>query len=86
MKLKQEFELREVGEKYLLVPVDKSAAKTNGLFQMNGTGAFLWKRIPDANSEEDLVNAVLEVYDVSRELAAAGVEAFMASLRAREII
>ena len=59
MKLKHEFVVREVAGETLLVPVGLSTLSLNGMLVLNECGKYLWDRIPDAGSEEDLINALL---------------------------
>ena len=54
--------------------------------ELNEAGSFLFQRIPNVDSEESLVNAVLDEYDVDRETAAQDVKEFLARLREYDII
>ncbi len=80
MKLKHEFVVREVAGETLLVPVGLSTLSLNGMLVLNECGRFLWQQLPKAESEADLVNALLEEYEVERETAAQDVEEFLDSL------
>lgn len=81
MKLKQEFVTREVAGETILVPVGQTVLSLNGMLVLNGCGRFLWERLPAAEAEEDLTEALLEEYEVDRETAARDVREFLASLR-----
>lgn len=80
MKLKHEFVLREVAGETLLVPIGTSTLSLNGMLVLNGCGRFLWERIPEAESVEALVDALLEEYEVDRETASRDVREFLAEL------
>lgn len=69
MKIKAGLVLRNVASSYVVVPVGKEAVDFNGMITLNETGAFLWEKMTDGCTEEDLVNALLEEYDVSLEQA-----------------
>ncbi len=86
MKLKHEFVIREVAGETLLVPVGTSTLSLNGMLVLNQCGSFLWRRIPEAASEEELVQALLEEYEVEPATARKDVEEFLDSLRRLEIL
>ena len=77
---------REIAGETVLVPVGKSVYDANGLFIMNELASFIWKLLPDAESEEQICKAVLEEYDVSEEDAARDVAEFLGKLRELEIL
>jgi hypothetical protein len=83
MKIKDGFVLEEVGGSYLAVAVGERADSFNGLVRLNGTGAFLWNLMKDADvSREQLVDEIMKVYEgVSREQATADIIAFEAKLK-----
>lgn len=81
MKLKHEFVLREVAGETLLVPIGAATLSLNGMLVLNEWGRFLWDRIPGADSEEVLVSALLDEYEVDRQTAAQDVQEFLDSLR-----
>ena len=68
------------------MPVGKTVYDSNGLFALNELGAFLWDRLPGANTREDLLDAVLQEYEVTREEAAADIAEFLAKLESLGII
>ena len=48
---------------------------------LNETARFLWKLIPAAQSEDELVDALLEEYMIDRETASKDVHAFLSKLQ-----
>lgn len=53
---------------------------------MTETGAFIWSVLPQAETEEDVVNKMLEEYDVDKETAQKDVKEFLDRLRSYGII
>ena len=53
----------------------------NGMVTLNETGAFLWKRLEQGCDQAQLVEALLEEYEVSREQAQQSVERFVAEIQ-----
>jgi hypothetical protein len=86
MKIKKELIKREIAGDTILVPVGKTVYDANGLFVLNELGGFLWERLPQAENVEQLCDAVLEEYEVSREEAARDIAEFLDKLRKLEII
>lgn len=86
MEIKKELIKREIAGDTILVPVGKAVYDSNGLFALNELGAFLWDRLPAANTAEELLKAVLAEYEVSPEEAAADIAAFLKKLEALGII
>ncbi|MCF0136876.1 MAG: PqqD family protein [Oscillospiraceae bacterium] len=81
MKLKLEMIKRDIAGETYLVPIGEAAHSYNGLFALTEVAGFIWDRIPDAVSESDLVNAVLEVYEVDRATAEKDIKEFLGKLR-----
>ncbi len=86
MRIKKELIKREVGGDTILVPVGKTVYDANGLFVLNGLGAFIWDLLPEAETEETIVDQVLAEYDVDQDTAAADVREFLTQLRTLGIL
>ena len=86
MVIKKELIKREIAGDTILVPVGSSVYDSNGLFALNDLGSFIWDRLPDAGGEEDILKAILDEYDVSREQAQADLREFLDKLNQLNII
>ncbi|MBE7083345.1 MAG: PqqD family protein [Clostridiales bacterium] len=86
MKIKQGFILREVAGNYIVVAVGSAVKEFNGVINLNETGAFLWKRLQDGAEEEDLVQALLNEYDVEEELARKDVRSFIDKIQGAKLL
>ena len=86
MKIKKELVKRDIAGDIVLVPGGKTVYDANGLFVMNEVGEFLWDRLSEAESAEDLANAVVQEYDVGIEEARRDIEEFLDKLRQMDII
>ena len=80
MKIKDGFILREVAGNYIVVAVGDAVKGFNGVINLNETGAFLWKLLEKGCEKEDLLNALLEEYDVEKSVAESDVCAFITKL------
>ena len=86
MKIKKEFVLREIAGEYILVPVGNTAMEFNGLITLNEVGAFLWEKLQQQIELDQLVDAVLDEYEIDPETAGLDVEEFVENLRKAEIL
>lgn len=86
MKIKREFVLRKIAGDTLLVPTGKTALDMNGMLTLNDVGAEIWKMLPEAESEEAIVQKLLAEYDASVETIRGDVSEFLARLRELKIL
>ena len=68
MEVKKQLVLREIAGDYALIPVGDTVIKNNGLFSLSETGARIWELLPQAEGTEQLVDTLLEEYDVDAVL------------------
>jgi hypothetical protein len=60
---------------------------TNAAVSINKTGVYLWSRVKEGATEEEMVSGMLERYSgVTKEQAATDVKAFLQELRNRSLI
>lgn len=81
MKIRENFLLRRVAGNWVVVAVDEACIDFDGMLTLNESGATLWRRMEQGARREELVAALLAEYEVTEELAAADVDAFLASVR-----
>jgi len=86
MIIKKQLIKRDIAGDTILVPIGKTVYDSNGLFVLNELAAFIWNKLPEADTENEIVSAILEEYEVSPEEAAADTTEFLAKLREMEII
>ena len=80
MKLKDGFILRSVAGETVVLPA-AGVTDFDMMITLNETGKFLWERLEVGTEETDLVMALLAEYDVTEEVAASSVAAFVARLK-----
>lgn len=78
MKLKEGFVLRQVAGSWVVVAVGRTSVSFDGMLSLNDSGALLWKALSEGR---DLVAALTEEYEVSREQAARDVDEFLQTIR-----
>lgn len=86
MNIKKELVLRELMGEYVLVPCGETVLSYNGLFMLNEVGSFIWKILPEVSDDEEIVERILEEYDIGRQKAEEDVKKYLAALREFDII
>lgn len=86
MTVKKELVFRELMGENVLVPSGKTVFENNGLFMLTESAAYIWKILPEAESEEEILKKVLSEYDVTEAQARADVSDFLSKLREYGII
>ena len=81
MKINYECAVREIMDEYIFVPMGESALAFSGMITTTEVGAFIWKHLPEAKDENELVEKILAEYDTDRETAAADLAEFLQKLR-----
>ena len=80
MKISEEFVLREIAGDYIIIPTGKTVLEFNGMITVNEIGAFLWEKLQNEVTFDELVEAVLAEYEVSKEEAAKDIQEFLDAL------
>lgn len=86
MEIKNEYVIRNIAGDNILVPIGKTIDNFNGLIILNEMARFIWEKIPEARDEGELLDFILDEYEVEREVAKADLEEFLGILRKEKII
>lgn len=86
MKIVEGFAIRDVAGKSVAIAVGGKAASLGGMIALNETGKLLFSLLMEGTSEENLVAALTEAYEIDAATAAADVEKFLAPLRKAKLI
>jgi hypothetical protein len=86
MKIKSDYMLREVAGTHVVVPTGRATVDFTGMISLNAAGAFLWKLLAEGKSEQELLAAMLEEYDVESALAAADISDFLETVKAADLL
>ena len=77
MKRNDNFLMRDIGGKPLLVPLGAHVMDMNGMVILNETGRCIWELLAKERSVDDLANAVVERFNVGIGRARADVQVFV---------
>ena len=78
--------LREIVGEAVLIPTGETAAQFNGLISVNELGRFIWENYENAKDEDELLQKILDEYEVEKEVAKADLDEFLQTLKEAEII
>jgi hypothetical protein len=80
------FVVREIAGETIAIPAGPAARELSGLLALNGSGTFLFNLLQTEQSEQSLVQAMLDSYEIDRPTAQADVAEFLEVLRSNGIL
>lgn len=86
MKIKDGYLLREVAGSFIVVPVGNGAIDFSGVISLNSVGAFLWGKMESGATKKELLEAVLNEYDVEKSVAEADIDEFVEKLKGADLL
>lgn len=69
--------LRTIAGESVLIPTGSFAGKFNGLINLNGTASFIWEKMEEVSSREEMVQLILDRYEIDEETARKDVNGFL---------
>lgn len=85
MKIKEGFILRQVAGNHVVVPIGQAVLDFNGMMNLNDTGAFLFERMIEGTTREELIKALVHAYQIDEQLAAADVDGFIEKVEGEDL-
>ena len=86
MKLKAGLTLRKVGTEYLVMKDNTKSIDFNDVLSLNETGAFIFNLLKEEISKEELLDKILNEYDVSAEIASADLDEIIKILKENNLL
>lgn len=80
MRAKDGFVLRNVVDELILMPTDDNIGTFKGTILLNDVSAFVWEKLQNPVSRDDLLTAILDEYEVEESVAAADLDNLLAKL------
>ena len=77
MKIREGFLLRNVAGNNVVVPIGQATLDFNGMMSLNETGAFIFSKMLDGTTKEQLIEDLISEYEVEREIAQKDVDDFI---------
>ena len=85
MKISKCYLLRTVAGKNIVVSIGDDV-NFNGMLTLNDTGVFFWNLLQNDITKEEMLEAVLQEYDVSSNIALQDIENFVKKLKDSKIL
>ena len=86
MRINKEFVLREIAGDYVIIPTGQTVLEFNGLITVNEVGVSIWNMLQEEVTEDDLVDGILNEYEVEEEVAREDIREFIDTLVAGNIL
>lgn len=86
MRAKYKFEMMELDDRFVAVPIGADAQTFQGVIKLNKTSADILELLKDETTEKALVDALEIKYEAPRSLLEADVKKCLDEFRERDII
>ncbi len=86
MKAREGFILRNLAGEYLLMPKGEKIKNYDSVVLMNELSAFVWGKLQNPVTRSDLLEAVLNEYDVDEKTAREDLDGLLAELKEAGVI
>lgn len=80
------FVVRQIAGETIAIPAGPAARELSGLLALNGSGKLLFDLLQTEQTEEALVTALLDTYEIDSPTAQADVAEFLAILRENGVL
>lgn len=81
MKISEEYIMREIAGEVIIIPTGKAAQYFNGLIATNAVSAFIWKNLEKCETPEQIVQLVVESFEIDEEQARIDIYRFLEDLK-----
>jgi len=86
MRLKYSFEMMELDDRSIAIPVGNSNNEFNGIIKLDGTAEAIFNLLKNDISEEKIVEALEEEYDAPHELISKDVHRVLQMFTEKELL
>lgn len=86
MRTNENYVLREIDEESILIPIGEASEHLNGMIHLTPTAAFIWKEVDNSNSLEEIIQKLMEKYEVTEEIAKRDIYGFLTELYKRNMV
>lgn len=86
MKIKNGFMLRAIAGQWVVVPIGERTIEFNAIITLSDTGAFLWKQMENDVTTDELINRIVNEYDIDYKSANLDTIEFLDQLKVKGLI
>lgn len=80
MKIAKGFSLVTIAEQNVIVPLGTANVNFNSMISLNDCGAFLWRQLQEEKTEDELLRAMLDEYEIDEAIASEDIKRFILKL------
>ncbi len=86
LKVKEGFVLRTVAKQHVVVPTGEDSVNFNGVITLNDSGKALFEMLKEGTDEASLIKKLTDTYDVDPARAKDDVDAFLTTLKEKNVL
>ena len=86
MKIKDQYILKKIAGKNIVVPIKEEAVNFNGIITLNETSTFLFEKLKNEITIDELVSLMVNRYDVEEKIARKDIIEFIDILTKKGLI
>ena len=80
MKVNKNFVVRQIADEYIIVPIGEAVINFNGMVTVNEVGKFIWQQLYEDLAQDELLQRIIQEYDIDEQTAAEDMEEFLEKL------
>lgn len=77
MRTNDNFILRDIAGEYILIPTKEAAQSFNGMLHLTSTAAFIWEKVDQCHTLEEIAEEVVKEFEIDKETAMTDVIGFL---------
>ena len=77
MKVKTGYLVREIADCHIVVPIGERVIEFKGIMTLNDTGNFIWKCLSEDRSFDQLLQSILDEYEIDEATAKGDLNEFL---------
>jgi len=86
MHLKYKFEMMELGDQFVAVPVGEGAEHLHGVIKLNETAALIFKLLEEETTEKAIIQKLLTEYDIPEEVVTKDLSNYIQTFQEKDIL
>lgn len=86
MKIKPNFALRNIADEWIVIPRGSSAINFSATVLLNDVGAFIWRVLENGATFDEIIEKIMEEYDVEKATASSDLLAFIDKMKNVDVI
>ena len=84
-ELKSKMVCRKVDNEIVLVPIVSEVAEMKVIYTLNEVASFIWEKVDEVDTFEEIVNAVFDNFDTDKQTAINDINDFFNELLKKKI-